>query len=283
MREMKYILAVSGGVDSVVLLDLLAKSGKYDLMVAHFDHGIRESSSSDARFVEALAEKYGLPFEMKREELGEKASEDFARSRRYDFLFGLANKYQAKVVTAHHQDDIVETMVINLMRGTRWRGIAGMSDERIIRPFAKYTKQDIYKYALRHHLEWCEDETNASDKYARNNVRRKIGLMLDDITKRELMEIWKNQLQVRREIELEGSSFDDLMTSRYFLINIPLFVSEELLYQSVLKKTGTSLLSSQIERLMVAVRTGRAGTKRQIASHVEVKLPQKTVTIHRVD
>jgi tRNA(Ile)-lysidine synthase len=82
---MKYLVAVSGGIDSVVLLHKLVAAGEHELVVAHFDHGIREDSAEDARFVKGLAEHYGLPFVMKREELGKTAGEEQARTRRYAF------------------------------------------------------------------------------------------------------------------------------------------------------------------------------------------------------
>ena len=280
---MKYIIAVSGGVDSVVLLDVLWRTRQSELVVAHFDHGIREESASDARFVEALAVRYGLPFEMSREELGERASEEFARQRRYEFLFDVAKRYDGQVVTAHHQDDVIETIALNIARGTRWRGVAGMSDERVLRPMVNQTKQKVYDYAVRRRLEWCEDETNQSDRYARNRVRVEINRLLDADTRGGLANLWKEQRAVRREIEAEVRKFEDQMTSRYFLINTPLAVAEELIYQYVLKHTGTSLLSAQLERLVVAVRTGRSGTIWHIAPQVRMKLTQKTVTIERVD
>ena len=280
---MKYVVAVSGGVDSVVLLDVLWRTRRHELVVAHFDHGIREDSASDARFVKALAKCYGLPFEIRREELGDRSSEEFARQRRYKFLFDVAKKYGGRVVTAHHRDDVIETMALNISRGTRWRGVAGMSDERIIRPLVGQSKQDIYNYAMRHHLEWCEDETNHSDRYARNRIRSKINHSLDNEAKNKLVGLWREQLMLRREIEAETQNFELDMLSRYFLISIPLSVAEELLYLYVLKRTGTSLLSSQLERLVVAVRTGRPETIWHIAPQVHMKLTQKTVTIERVD
>ena len=101
----KYVVAVSGGVDSVVLLHMLAHRPDIELVVAHFDHGIRDYSVADAQFVKELADSYGLPFESRREKLGKQASEDLARSRRYAFLRSVADKHQAKIMTAHHADD----------------------------------------------------------------------------------------------------------------------------------------------------------------------------------
>src|SRR6478609_8911137 len=106
---MKYVLAVSGGVDSVVLLDMLAKSEEDELIVAHFEHGIRgQSSQDDARFVEALAAKYDVSCEVGYGALGADASEETARTKRYEFLKKIATKHEARLVTAHHQDDVIE-------------------------------------------------------------------------------------------------------------------------------------------------------------------------------
>lgn len=280
---MKYIVAVSGGVDSVVLLDALWRTRRQELVVAHFDHGIRDESAEDAKFVAALARRYGVPFETRREELGAQASEEFARQRRYEFLFDVAKKYNGQVVTAHHQDDMIETMALNVSRGTRWRGVAGMSDERVLRPMIWQTKQEVYEYALRRRLEWREDETNQSDQYARNRIRRQLGRWLSDEQRAKLADLWREQRALRQQIEQATAEFAQQMTSRYFLITIPLPVAEELLYEYILKQTGTSLLRAQLERLVVAVRTGRAGTIWHIAPRVRVKLTQKTVTIERVD
>ena len=104
---MKRVVAVSGGVDSVVLLDMLADEG-VNIVVAHFDHGIRPDSAADAWFVKALAARYGVEYIGKREELGADASEELARERRYAFLHEVAQKHHAKLVTAHHLDDLIE-------------------------------------------------------------------------------------------------------------------------------------------------------------------------------
>jgi tRNA(Ile)-lysidine synthase len=113
-----YIVAVSGGVDSVVLLHLLSKTD-CKLVVAHFDHGIRHNSHDDAAFVKSLAASYGLAYEEEKANLGPSASEDTARKARYAFLRRVTNTYHAKAIaTAHHQDDVIETSIINILRGT---------------------------------------------------------------------------------------------------------------------------------------------------------------------
>lgn len=171
-----YIAAVSGGIDSVALLHMLHSKRAHRLIVVHVDHGIRSDSHEDARFVQGLAAQYELPFEMLRLELGADASEGTARTGRYAFLRSMATKYEADaIVTAHHQDDQIETAVINMLRGTMRRGLVALrSREDIRRPLLTMTKQEIREYVMKHQLEWCEDSTNASDKYLRNRVRARL-------------------------------------------------------------------------------------------------------------
>ena len=166
----KYVVAVSGGVDSVVLLDILSKQPDLELIVAHFDHGVRFDSGIDAIFVAGLAKKYGLKFELKREELGPDVSEDVARTRRYDFLRSVAKKHNAQLVTAHHADDVIETIAINLLRGTGWRGLAVL-DSDVVRLLTGVKKSEIIDYANDHKLMWHDDSTNFENKYLRNRVR----------------------------------------------------------------------------------------------------------------
>ena len=267
---MKIIVAVSGGIDSVVLLDMLARSGEHELVVAHFDHGMRDDSAADARFVELLAAKYRLEFVGQREELSG-ASEAQARDRRYGFLFGEADKRQAKLATAHHLDDLVETIALNVNRGTRWRGLASMNDDRIWRPLVSRTKSELKDYAAENRLEWVEDETNSTDAYSRNRIRRKVA-PLPDSAKLSLHSLWQKQVSLKQEIvgEIWGSDFP--IQSRYFMTMIERDVAIELLYEFVLGSTGVSLLTDQLDRLHLAIKVGRIGTVWQIAGGVEVSL-----------
>lgn len=254
---MKYIVAVSGGADSVVLLHMLSRSLEGRLVVAHFDHGIRPDSHEDARFVATLAEKYGHVFETKREELGERAGEALARRRRYAFLHELAEKYQAKIVTAHHLDDLVETVAINLVRGTGWRGVA-VFHPGIERPLIDIPKRTLLEYARKHGLEWREDATNASDAYLRNRLRRRIVDIPED-TKRQLRALHARQRELRTEIAKEVKTLVDAGPeySRYLFTHVPSAVALEAL-RAV---THRQLTRPQLKRLLHAVKTSAPGSE----------------------
>ena len=278
----RYILAISGGVDSVVLFDLMLRTSK-DVVVAHFDHGIRGDSEADARFVAGLAKKHGVQCIMRREELGLNASEELARNRRYHFLQEVADDFGGVVVTAHHRDDIIETIALNLHRGTRWRGLAGMSNRRILRPLGSWTKKQIYDYALKHSLEWVEDETNHSQRYVRNIIRQRINQEIAVATQVKLYELWRNQQELRREIEDLLGEFDPMINSRYFLSMIPDNIAQELIYNYAMRYENVSLLQGQLERAVIAIKTAKPGTTWQIGGNLVMKMTMKNVIIERVD
>lgn len=279
---MKYVLAISGGVDSVVLLDMISQLNK-DIVVAHFDHGIREDSAADARFVEALANRYGVEFIVERAELGVTASEDLARRKRYGFLRRVAKSVDGKIVTAHHQDDVVETIAMNLSRGSGWRGVSCMNDKTILRPMVAWTKRDIYQYVVERRLEWVEDETNQSGTYARNLMRRRLGGQINNEQRLELYNLWQKQRKLRREIEWEMAQFDQQMRQRYFLTQIDEKIAINLLYYYIVRHMNVSLLSAQLERMLIAIKTGQPNTLWQIGSKIVMKLTAESVIIERVE
>ena len=275
------MVAVSGGIDSVVLLDMLVADKKHELIVAHFDHGIRPDSMEDARFVEGLARLYNLPLVTKREELGSAASEDLARFRRYAFLNEEARKHNAVIATAHHSDDVIETIAINLTRGTGWRGVAALGNTLIARPLLHLTKNDMRKYATVKHLEWVEDSTNNSDVYLRNRLRQKISTSLSEKTKRELLDIWKNQLVLKEKIYKEEDTLiragED--QSRYLLINSDSLSAEELLRGTIMKKAGVACTRPQASRALLAIKTAKPGTIFEIGAGYSLHFKVKTFTI----
>jgi len=253
---MKYVVAVSGGVDSMVLLDMMIRAGSGELIVAHFDHGIRPDSRRDATFVKDIAEHHGLVFEMRREELGAKASEALARDRRYAFLRQVAKKHDAQLVTAHHLDDLVETVAINMTRGTGWRGLAAL-DSDVLRPLIDMEKAALIEYALKREIEWREDSTNATGAYLRNRLRHKTPSLSVE-QKRELRALHAHQRALKREILEETRSLigEGPWYSRYFFTHVQTPVALECLREL----TSGKLTRPQLARLLHAIKVAKPNT-----------------------
>lgn len=264
---MKYVVAVSGGVDSMVLLDMLVQEGEHELIVAHFDHGIREDSHFDAALVKETAERYGLLFEHTREELGAGTSEEHARSRRYAFLRSIAKKHNARIVTAHHSDDLVETVAINVARGTGWRGLAVLASD-IHRPLLHMNKQSLLEYAQTHGINWREDSTNSSDMYLRNRLRKRMHVVSDD-EKRQLHALHAQQKELRNHIDDEVARLvgGGPEYSRYFFTHIP----EKAAIECLRRVTHAKLTRPQLRRLLHAVKVAQAGSTFQAGNGIQVK------------
>lgn len=278
---MKYVVAVSGGIDSVVLLHQLVTAREHSLVVAHFDHGIRPDSAADARFVEALAASYNLPFVGEREELGSRASEELARTRRYDFLRRVTREHQAVMLTAHHGDDVVETIAINLIRGTGWRGLAVLNAPDVERPLLGISKQEIRRYALDHRLEWVEDSTNATPAYLRNRLRHLTERRLGEAHREELQSLRNKQVKLKAAVDSEVSSLigTDGTQDRYFMTQIDIASAGELLRAVVYAASGTSLTRPQCERALLAVRAAKPGTCYECGGGVTLRFKARTFIV----
>jgi tRNA(Ile)-lysidine synthase len=172
------IVAVSGGADSVALLDLMhevAAELGLRLMVAHADHGIQPVSRSVGRAVGALAEGYGLPFELGELDLGPAASETLARRARYRWLRDVQRRHDARyLVTAHHQDDQVETVLLRALHGSGLAGLAGIPVRGrggLVRPLLPFAKSELAAHAAARGLPVHDDPANCDPRHARSWVR----------------------------------------------------------------------------------------------------------------
>jgi tRNA(Ile)-lysidine synthase len=174
------VVAVSGGPDSVAMLDLLVRSRDthgLDLVVAHVDHGIHPESGIVADRVRALAASYGLPVEIGRLELGPETAETAARSARHAWLEGVRLRLQAGVIfTAHHQDDQIETVLMRVLAGTGPAGLAGMAPVRgrLVRPLLSISRSDLLRYLEETGLEAWLDPANADPRHLRSWIRTEL-------------------------------------------------------------------------------------------------------------
>lgn len=254
---MKKILAVSGGVDSVVMLHMFRDDP--DVIVAHFDHGIRQNSIDDCAFVERLAIFYHRPFFSEHAKLGASCSEENARKARYDFLNQLATEQHGQVYTAHHRDDLIESVVINIFRGTGWRGLAPLNNPDVVRPLINMTKKDIFRYAAEHKLSFRQDQTNSDDMYLRNRIRSVL-LDVSESAKNQLAELAIRQRALANEIDETLSSFDFGNNYPREFFSQDYQVAFELL-RFILSKNGVQLTRPQIARALDAVKSFAPGKK----------------------
>lgn len=273
----KYVLAVSGGVDSMVLLDILRQKDGIELVVAHFNHGIRDDADKDEELVRKRAAECGIGFEAGRAQLGKSASEAVARVSRYKFLEEVRQKYAADaIITAHHQDDLIETALLNTLRGTKRRGLTALADSpEIIRPLLRHPKADILEYAKAHKLKWREDITNKDEKYLRNFIRARLAAVprnrLDDFAK----QIEKSR-KVNREIDELIATISRLLIvedriDRRIFSRLPADIAREVIHYW-LRQSGLAQADRKlVDRAMTFIRTGPAGKKLPLSRSVDLK------------
>jgi len=184
----RLVVGLSGGIDSVVLLDVLSRLkeelGLY-IAVAHVNYGLRgKESERDERFVKGMAKRYGIHCVIARPKakIISENLQNTARNFRYGFFLKIAQKVKAeKMAVAHNSDDQAETMLLHLIRGSGLKGLGGMEPARelakgfsVVRPLLSTTREDIVRYVKERKLKFVEDRTNKTKKYSRNIVRHNI-------------------------------------------------------------------------------------------------------------
>lgn len=283
-----YVVAVSGGVDSMVLLDVLRRLPGLQLVVAHFDHGIRSDSAEDRRLVEEVAYAHGLEFACESGHLGAEASEDTARRARYDFLQRVRTSYGAEaIVTAHHQDDALETAVHNLLRGSGRLGVTALrSRDKLVRPLLHVSKAEVLAYARKHGLRWREDSTNTDMRYRRNYIRHNIIANLTPNQREELLQHIRRLEQLNAEIDTHLTELLPMLSSgdglrRHWLIMLPHDVSREVLAAWLRKHGILELTSMMLERLVMAAKTYRPGKQADIDKHHVLLVGEKRLAIRQ--
>ena len=190
LKGKRLFLAVSGGIDSMVLLDLFHQLD-YEIEVLHCNFSLRNTESDgDEEFVRSFCEAKSIPVHIQKFDTNKFAEDSklsiqlAARKLRYDWFYSqLAKKNFDYILTAHHLDDNLETFLINLTRGTGLEGLTGIpaQNDKIIRPLLPFSREEIEKYASETNLKWREDSSNASDKYFRNKIRHNVVPVLKEL------------------------------------------------------------------------------------------------------
>ncbi len=176
--EDKVVVGVSGGPDSICLLNVLHEL-KYNICVAHINHGLRENAVIDEKFVTDFCKSINVPCFVKRVKLKENLSgmtlEEAGRKVRYDFFHEVMEKENCtKIATAHNSNDNAETVIMNIIRGSGMSGLKGIEpirDDVIVRPLIECTRKEIEKYCLNKNLNPRHDESNDETIYTRNKIR----------------------------------------------------------------------------------------------------------------
>ena len=184
-KDDSIVIGCSAGPDSMALVDMLLKiREKYrlNLIVAHVNHNLRDQSVQEENYLRDYCQKKNIMFEcMLITEYGDDNFHNEARNIRYDFFEKVVRKYQANyLMTAHHGDDLIETVLMRITRGSNLNGYSGfkkivdMDGYQIVRPLLSYTKQELEDYDKNHHIMYYVDDSNSKDKYTRNRYRKYI-------------------------------------------------------------------------------------------------------------
>jgi tRNA(Ile)-lysidine synthase len=217
------LVAVSGGVDSVVLLHLLTRIAPelgLEIQAAHLDHGIRAASGRDADFVSQLCRQWGCPCHTEQRDVPALAKEQkislemAGREVRREFLEQLAAGQQADLVAlAHHRDDQVETFMLRLIRGSGQSGLGGMHIQAGLwwRPLLTCSRAQILEYAQQNQLAWVEDETNRDPTYLRNRIRNQLVPQLLTINPR----FGERIAETTRQIQLEEDYWQEQVATGF--------------------------------------------------------------------
>jgi tRNA(Ile)-lysidine synthetase-like protein len=221
--KQKILVAVSGGVDSMVLLELLQKAAEKDhlsLAVAHIDHQLRPVSEQEADYLKSYCHERHLTFYSQKWQARDKQKNTEARARafRYNFFSKImVNENYTAVMTAHHQDDQAETILMKLTRGSALTNLAGIRDKQVfskghlIRPLLTFSKAELLDYAQKTKLTYFEDETNQSNDYVRNRLRHQVVPIL----KKENPQFLQHMSEFSTQVELAADLIHSVIEPKY--------------------------------------------------------------------
>lgn len=213
------VVATSGGVDSMVLLYMLKNNG-YNVICAHVHHNLRKESDKEYEFIREYCINNEIIFEGYKIDSYKNGrfTEDEARKKRYEFLFSVLDKYGTDILlTAHHGDDLIESVLMRILRGSNLSGYKGfskiskMNNYKVIRPLVFYTKKDIEGYASINNIPHVYDKSNESKKYTRNRIR----LDILPLIKKENKDANLKFLEFSEEIRDASHCIDNIVKNEF--------------------------------------------------------------------
>lgn len=292
------VLAVSGGLDSMALLDAAAASpSRSRLLVATFDHGSGVHSDRAAELVAARALSLGVPVVVghRQESDGARSSlpsEAAWRAARWTFLTEVARRAGGTIVTAHTRDDQVETVLMRILRGAGARGIAGLfADAPVRRPLLGTSRAELEAYAAERGLEWAEDPSNVSRRFFRNRVRLELLPALRRARPgfdEELLDVaaraaaWRREVEAVAERGLEYRARDGVLDVAADCLAGYSRESLAVLWPALAAKAGIALDRRGTGRLVEFTIEGRVGARIQLAGGWEVARGRKLLELRRL-
>jgi tRNA(Ile)-lysidine synthase len=287
-RGDRVVVAVSGGPDSVCLLHLLLQISQelaLKLFVAHLNHMLREEAIEEENFVRELAEKYSLPFYSERIEVAKKLRkgetlEEGARRIRYDFFRRVGERFSAeKIALGHNADDLVETVLLNLIRGTGIRGLRGIPPVRkegsitFIRPLIEIWREEITQYLEKRDIPYMIDRSNLSLEFTRNKIRHRVIPLLEEINPKvklaihrlgeiagEINSFIEDEVRKGKEKILVGKSESSLLLDIKRLFAFHPALQKEIIRSVLAEFTNYEMGREEIERILEVGRSGGAIT-----------------------
>ena len=252
-QQKTYLLAVSGGVDSMVLADLFQVSG-FNFHMAHINYHLRnEDSNLDQKLVFDFCEKHKIPFHLyevsENDNQPENSIQNWARELRYRYFREIKEKENLDyIVTAHHLNDQLETFIINLSKASGIRGLSGIpqNENGILRPLLGFSKDEIYDFAKENQIDFREDQSNQKTDYLRNKIRHNIVPELEKINSDFLTNFSKSIHYINQAKDFINQSVDDKIKilkinsdENQIIINKEKFSQEsELIRYEILKRFG---------------------------------------------
>lgn len=274
----------------MVLLDLLHDHPELKLIVAHYDHGIRPDSELDRKLVQDVAKGHNLKFVFDHGNLGNNASEAKARKARYEFLHKVCVASNARaIVTAHHQDDLLETAVLNILRGTGRRGLTSLKSTDVIkRPLLNIPKKELLRYAKDKKLVWREDSTNKDTRYKRNHVRNKLLSTFSDSDRAALYDIIRKTHDANHAIDEHLTTHLHVQPAlnqidRNYFIMLPHVVAREVMMAWLRRHEVKDVTTRTLERLVTAAKTLKAGQQADVDKRFVLAVGKKSLALHALD
>ena len=284
------IVATSGGPDSMALLSLLnqiKKEKHLNIISAHVNHNLRKESDKEAIMVKNYCKKNNLIFEYMEINNYRGNTENYARKKRYEFFENLIKKHQAKyLLTAHHGDDLTETIIMRLIRGSSIKGYAGFSEitykenYKIYRPLITKTKEEIFDYVQKNDIPYALDKTNNSDKFTRNRIRKYILPSLKKENKNVHLKFLKFS-QKLAEIDDYLNDETNKKIDKIFWnnkLNINLFLKEkpiikEKIIHSILTQTYkediTKITNTHVNNILSTIKNKKPNKKLNLPNNME--------------